>query len=700
MFGLHSSYVGTVVDSAVTRLKSNKVPTVYMDDYLDNFLSYCSSLKEITYPYTINVPRDIDYMLRTGDFSPAETIVIKEPILYNGKPIWTRSAVKGVGLGFGYENSNKRELSDISLGNVSLKSGPHFHLGGKSGGGKSVALSDIVYNILFAYSPYEVNLHLIDAKISEAARYAQGDLIPHIKTIGATSDTGYVISITDQIAQKADKLNLLFGKAGVNSLEDFREVTGLTMPRDILIVDEYQLQYLKATTKEAAQLTKNYDKFCTAGRSSGTHLMLCTQSFLAELKKTLFKNIELRACLTCEPPTSEGILGNKVASDCKFVGELYFNTSADQSVESTRMFKVPFQDKSAFDRHKTFLSTESANIGIKPELNFFDETTLLKPSDIIELAGKYGKNRRLILGTPAFLKSKENDVYYQDIDFYDMENILLFSPKFNDVVEFLQLMSLNYKMLDPSKNKFYYLVADKALGEVLDIPDTAKQFPCKRATDNIMIYLLGMVYRKIAMIEADQDIFSGSYYIDAVLKEKILDAYKAKPEMLTDLNIRRICSYTKKLNNPNYLKLNPNLKPDELLNHAFLTLEDLLGYSNDFYNSKVTRDNLPVDYVNLVGFDKFGSITRGNSLSFGTLFGEILMDAPEANVCFMCYASNITGVGQYKGNFKYMFTSNAKNQETKLGIELPAEVSPNLVYAVNPSTSEVFRFKRLSLAEV
>lgn len=702
MLILDSSHVNGIVSNAEGVLKSNKVPTVFMDDYLDNYLAYCSSLKEITYPYTINVPRSIDYMLKTGDFSPAKTIVIKDPILYKGKPIWTRSSLKGVVLGFGYENSNKKELSDVSLGNVSLTSGPHFHLAGKSGGGKSVALANIVFNMLFGYSPFEVNIHLVDAKISEAARYAANldELVPHIKTIGATEDTGYVISILDMIGERASKLNQLFAKAGVNNLKAFRERTGLTMPRDILIVDEYQFQYQKATSKEANQLTNRYDQFCTAGRSSGTHLMLCTQSYLPELKKALFKNIELRACLTCEPSTSEACLGNSVASDCKFIGEMFFNTAADQAVESTRMFKVPFQDPDVdFPLHKKFISEAGRPYGIEPSLNFFDESKLMKPSDLEVIMDKYSKNRRFILGAPAFLKNSENDVYYQDLTFDDMENILLFSPIFNDVVEFIRLMSMNFDRFDFLKNKVYYLVADKALGRELVLPNGARKFSCKKSTDPIMTYLCGMVYRKIAMIEADEEIFSGTIYIDAQVKEQMKIRYADRPAMLTDLNIKRASLYARKLNTPSYTKLCGISRDNPIINHVLLTLEDLLNYSSEFNSAKVTSSNLPVDYINIVGMDKIAGISRGNSMSFGSLFSEVLMDASEGNVCFFCYAANITGINQYKANFKFMFTSNAKNQETKLGIELPAGVSPKLVYAVNPSTSELFRFKRLSLED-
>lgn len=699
MIVLDNNYIMNLLDNVNAMLKDGKVPIIRMDDYLDNYLPYCSSQKEITYPYTINVPKPIDYMLKTGDFSPQEVITIKEPILYNGKPIWTRSSLNGVSLGFGYENSDRNKLSDISLGNVSLKSGPHFHLAGKSGGGKSVALANIVYNILFAYSPFEVNVHLVDAKISEAARYAQNldELIPHIKTIGATEDTGYVISILDMIAERASKLNALFSKAGVNNLKAFRSKTGLTIPRDILIVDEYQFQYQKATQKEASKLTNMYDQFCTAGRSSGTHLMLCTQSFLPELKKSLFKNIELRACLTCEQATSEGVLGNKVASNCKFIGELYFNTASDQSVESTRMFKVPLQDPEVdFPIHKKFLSEAGLPYGIKPNLNFFDESTVLEPDDISELFGKYGSNRRLVLGTPAFLKNSENDVYYQNLTFDDFENILLFSPLFNDVVEFLRLMSMNFDIMDSEKNKVYYLIADKSLGRTLKANKAEQILSIKKNTDPAFVYLCGMVYRKMAMLESDEEIFSGSVYIDAEVKKFMESHY---PSMLSDLNIKRASLYAKKLSsNAIYTKLY-GLNKKDIPAHALMTLSDLLRYSPSFKSSKVTPSNLPVDYINLVGLDKISGVSRGSTMTFGSVFSEILMDSAEGNVCFLCYAANITGVNQYKTNFKFIFTSNAKNQETKLGIELPASVSPKLVYAVNPSTSEIFRFKRLSLEE-
>lgn len=702
MIYLSDEHIRSVIVDVEGRLESNKIPIVHMDDYLDNYLDYCSSLKEVTYPYTINIPKPIDYMLQTGDFTPAETITIKEPLLYNGKPIWTRSSLKGVGLGFGYENSNKKELSNVYLGNVSLNSGPHFHLAGKSGGGKSVALSNLIFNILFAYSPFEVNLHLVDAKISEAARYAQdfNELVPHIKTIGATEDTGYVISILEMIAERATKLNQLFGKAGVNNIKDFREQTGLTIPRDLLIVDEYQFQYQKATQKESTQLTNKYDQFCTAGRSSGTHLTLCTQSYLPELKKALFKNMELRACLTCEPSTSEGTLGNKVASDCKFIGELYFNTSADQSVEATRMFKVPLQDENAFKRHRKFLSEIGRIYGIKAELNFFDESVVLTEQTLKDLINKYKKNRRIVLGTPAFLKSSENDIYYQDLNFDDMENILCFSPIFTDVVEMLRTMTMNYDVMDRVRNKFWFLTADKALGRSLVLPEGCRSFPIKRGNDPIVTYCFGMVYRKQAMLEADQEIFDGSNVIDAQIKARF-DEYCTsanKTYMMTDLNLKRVTMYVNKLSaSQNYMKMYGNPKREDLFNHAIMALEDLLNYSMDFMSSKVSPSNLPVDYVNLVGLDKINGICRGNTMSIGNIFTEVMMDAPEGNVCFVCYAANLTGVNQYKGVFKFMFTCNAKNQETKLGIELPASVSPKLIYAVNPSTSDMYRFKKLKL---
>lgn len=698
MINPQDEYISLIVGSCEEDFKQSKVPIVSMDSYLGEYLKHCSSLKEIAYPYTINIPRSIDYMLKTRDFSPLKKIVIPEPIMYKGNPIWTRSSLKGVGLGFGFENSNKRELSDIYLGNVSDTSGPHFHLAGKSGGGKSVCLSNIIFNILFAYSPYEVNLHLIDAKISEAARYAQGNLLSHIKTIGATSDTGYVISITDYMTKKAEKLNQLFAMVGVNNLADFRKETGLTMARDVLIVDEYQLQYQKATSKEGNQLTNNYDQLCTAGRSSGTHLGLTTQSFLPDLKKKLFKNIEVRASLTCEPSTSEATLGNSCASDCKNVGEIYVNMQGDQSIESTRMFKVPFQDKQDFDEEKEFLAQACKKYNMDIDLNYFDENLVLSEEVLIEMIDKYGKDRRLVMGNPAFLKSKDIDSFYFNHSFEDMENILYFSPKTSDVREFVSTMSLNYKSLPVNRNLVYYLIADKASVRDIELPDNAVVKSIRKTDNSSFIYLMGSIYRKIAMLEADEEIFNGYNKIDVGIRNFMNEYYKDRPSMVSELNVKRVSLYVNKLNTPAYTKLcNIDEKNSKVIHHALLCLEDLLSYSSNFITTKVTKSNLPVTYINIVGFDKIDGLTRGNTFQFSEKFKSFCFDAPVGNVCIVCYATNVMGLTEYNKIFRFIVSSNSKNQETKLGLELPNDMPSNLAYCCNPNTGDMYRFKRLHL---
>lgn len=695
-------YITLVVDSVAKELDGSNVKIITMDSYLENYLAHCSSLKEITFPYIINVPRDIDYMLKTGDFSPERQIVIEKPIMYGKVPIWTRSSLKGVGLGFGYENCNKRELSDIFIGNVSSKSGPHSHIAGKSGGGKSVALANIIYNMLFAYSPYEVNIHLIDAKIAEAARYGNGSLISHIKTIGATSDIGYMISITEYMTKKAEKLNQLFGKLGVNNLEDFRKETGLTMPRDIIIVDEYQLQYQKATSSEANQLTTNYDKLCTAGRSSGTHLMLCTQSFLPELKSALFKNIEVRAALTCEPKTSEGVLGNFTASDCKNIGEIYVNLASDQSIESTRMFRVPFQSKEDFDKHKDFLANACDQYQMDKTLNAFNETVVMDKKDLDHLVDKYSKHKRLVFGEPASLKSKEIDVFYINQTFNDLESMLFFSPKSTDIKEFINTMIVNYSYLPVSNNEIVFLNADRALSSDLELPSHVISRPCRKNDNAMFTYYKGAVYRKAAMIEADEEIFNGYNSIDAGVQKFMSEHFKSRPSMLTELNIKRASLYVQKLKTLNYLKIyglsNNSLKLDsELYSHAILTLEDLIAYSNDFMTVKVTQHNLPVTYVNIVGIDKIDGLTRGGGYGASDMFKSLLLDSGLGNVCFVCYCTNITGVSEFSKSFRWVVTSNSKNQESKLGLELPKEMQPLLGYLGDPSTGFMTRFKRLNL---
>ena len=693
--------VNDLVDACVTEIKSKKVTAIKMDDYLNNMLGESSGRNEITYPYTINIPNSVDYMLRTGDLSPAQTITLEEPYLYKGSPIWTKSSTKGLDLGFGYKNGDKRYLSEYFLGDNSDFSGPHMVIGGTSGGGKSVCVNNLLFNIMMGYSPYEVNLYMIDAKIAEFRKYAANGICPHIKAIGATSDTSYVISLLQELNILMIKLNKLFGSVGVSNLKDFRKVTGLTLPRVLVIVDEYQLQYELATTKEGDLLTSQYNQFCTAGRSAGIHLVLCSQSFLAELKSKLFHNMRLRACLTCDIKTSEGILGNPVASKGVPIGQLHINIAADQSVEKTEMFKVPYQNDEDFTNQNKFLvdiaKDMSEKYGCEFNPNFYDEDSILDIEGMQSLVNTYTKRDRLVLGTPSFVKSTEIDVHYLDQSFDDLENIAVYSPQALDVREVIHIMNENFKKFSPVNTRCVYLVADKVMMKDVEVPNYALKFNVDKTSNGYFVSFLTTLFRKNVIIDADEIIFSGDKSSDADVISFMHERFGKDSPMCNLLNYARMTKYVSLLNDPIYTKINGTLTKDKLLLHAKETLETLLSFSQDFLNKKCDIDNIPTHYFSIVGYDKMRGLFRDPNYQMAELFKNLLYDSCKSRCCIICYSTNVAAFSSIKDTFGRVVVSNAGDVGAKLGVELPKSLAPSLCMIINPSSGHSARFKRLSM---
>lgn len=716
MINLDNVFMDFVSEVAEEEVSSNSMPIVLYESFLDRYLTAAYESGEIVYPYTINIPRDIDYMLKTGDHSPLHTFTIEEPILFKGKPIWTLSSVNGVKLSFGYENSDKSKLSPYKIDDLGPTSGPHGHIAGKSGGGKSVSLNAVVFAILFGYSPYEVNISLIDAKIAEAARYASGEpRVPHIKTIGATSDVDYIISILEDLTTKASKLNQLFASKGVSNIKDYREVTGLTFPRDLIFVDEYQLQYKNATDQEKTKLTAAYDKFCTAGRSSGTHLILCTQSFLAEVKSALFHNIELRATLTCVVETSEATLGNRVASNCKNRGEIFVNMAADQttgeSEKYTRMFKVPYQDKDKFDEHRKFLWECGKKINYDFTLNYYNETKQITSDFIKEKVEKYGRPNRLVLGEPSFVKTKETDVHYANLKFDEPENYLFYSPLTKDVLEFLETIYSNQESMDTSLVKIIDFQSDRALSRYSKPPDNISVLRNLMSEKQVFFLriCLGIVLRKIIILETDEEIFKGiNSSVDAELILKFnnyLEKNNSSLKLDSVLQRQRICAYYNKLYDDSkyHMACNVDAKTSayfetSIVIHAITCLEELMGYSPRFKDTQVEFSNIPITYVNLVGFDKIPILTKGSTdYKFVDLVKGIMGEANLAKTSFIAVATTLTGVSDFKPVFQKIITSNAKKDEVRLGIELPRTITPIVGYEFDVARRTINKFKRISV---
>ena len=295
-------------------LKHSKIGLISGDGFQSKAFPMLEAKVNRQYPYTVKIPRSLDVML-SGDFTPAKEITVKEPIKGPFSNMWFGDSTSGIKLLCGYINGDSRYIFDTELGDAVV----HGIMVGATGQGKSVTLNAIIYNACTLYAPWEMHLTLSDAKIVEFKSIAQNNPMPQIETVAATGDVYYLLSVLEQKVAEMNKLNNVFTKAAnafgkpCKKIAEFREITGLTLPQNIMIFDEFQTMFTKAG-KLSKRITEALDSFARLGRNTGYHLFLTSQELGSDIPKETLNNITFRGAMGCSSAVSELILGNAKAS--------------------------------------------------------------------------------------------------------------------------------------------------------------------------------------------------------------------------------------------------------------------------------------------------------------------------------------------------------------------------------------------------
>ena len=90
---------------------------------------------------------------------------------------------------------------------------------------------------------------------------------PHVEKIAATDGMEYVLSMMYDMYERMDIRQKVFAALGIQKLSQYRKMFGVVLPREILIVDEFQQMYELATPKQSEiinQLLKMITKLVRA----------------------------------------------------------------------------------------------------------------------------------------------------------------------------------------------------------------------------------------------------------------------------------------------------------------------------------------------------------------------------------------------------------------------------------------------------
>jgi len=149
-----------------------------------------------------------------------------------------------------------------------LSSMPHLLVAGATGAGKSVCIHNIILSMLFKFSPDDLKLLLVDAKMVELTVY---NGCPHLLSKVQTDVTGAVSALKWVVLEMERRLKL-FSKAGVRDISGFAE-SGEKLPYIVVVIDE--LADLMSVAQKDMELV--ITRLSQMSRAAGIHLILSTQ---------------------------------------------------------------------------------------------------------------------------------------------------------------------------------------------------------------------------------------------------------------------------------------------------------------------------------------------------------------------------------------------------------------------------------------
>ncbi len=202
---------------------------------------------------------------------------------------------------FGMEDATKGIVIPFALdhrGNVctftlAQATNAHGLISGVAGSGKSTLLHMIISSVCMRYTPQDVELWLVDYKITEFASYKY-NTPPHVKFLGLSKGEDFTFAFLDKIYEEyerrqrsikqADIEKKMHGEsANITSITDFRGYYGKdSMSRLLIIIDEFHV--MAQQVYERPEYRQKLENILAEGRAMGITMLLSDQAVTVGLK--------------------------------------------------------------------------------------------------------------------------------------------------------------------------------------------------------------------------------------------------------------------------------------------------------------------------------------------------------------------------------------------------------------------------------
>ncbi len=256
---------------------------------------------------------------------------------------WTWDSRPGIDVPLGRAGATR--LQHLALGEGTSQ---HVLIAGRTGSGKSTLLHALITNLALRYSPDEVELYLIDFKKGVEFKTYATHTLPHARVVAVESEREFGLSVLQRLDIELKLRGDKFREAGAQNVSAYRDTTGLTCPRILLIVDEFQ-EFFVEDDKLSQEATLLLDRLVRQGRAFGIHVHLGSQTLggAYSLARSTLSQMGVRIALQCSETDAHLILSeeNSAARLLSRPGEAIYN-DANGLIEGNHPFQVVWLSES------------------------------------------------------------------------------------------------------------------------------------------------------------------------------------------------------------------------------------------------------------------------------------------------------------------------------------------------------------------
>ena len=278
----------------------------------------------------------------------------------------------------------------------------HALLAGKTGSGKSNLLHVLIHTLCEKYSPEEIDLYLLDYKESTEFNVYAAPPLPHARLVATESDPEYGVTVLRHFVGELETRARIFKSASARDFSEYRKLSGVRLPRALLIIDEFQVLFSEG--RQVAEAAEQFlSQLLKQGRSFGIHILLATQTLKginALSIGSIITQLGCRIALACGQEDSALILGsgNLAAAELRSPPEGIIN-NANGAKSGNVKFMIPFAGESEHRRALlTKLIERTSLSGAATKTKIFSGASLPEIPLLSEYQAACEQEETLVLG--------------------------------------------------------------------------------------------------------------------------------------------------------------------------------------------------------------------------------------------------------------------------------------------------------------